>query len=91
MIRETITIKKTLWLALRKQLTGEYGNIDLDCEIILLKEPRIHITACADGDNVNVTITYNPLEIVLDIRRAQQKRRRRKMPRREMALDVPLA
>jgi len=49
-----------LWLVLKKFLTGDYGKLDVNCEIILLKEPSIHIVACSDGSYVNVTITYNP-------------------------------
>jgi hypothetical protein len=85
MIRETVVMRRMLWLALRKQLIGDYGNLDTDCEVLLLKDPIIHIVACADDDYVNVTITYNPLDIVTDIRKSQKTRARSKY-----VLDVPL-
>jgi hypothetical protein len=75
-----------LWLALKKFLIGDYGNLDVNCEIILLKEPSIHIVACSDGDYVNVTITYNPLDIVTDIRRSRIIKARNRH-----VLNVPLA
>ena len=90
MIRETITIGKTLWLALRKQLTGNYGSLDFDCEVLLLNDPKIHIVACADGDMVNVTITYNPLDIALDIRRSHDGNRREHSSRSKRVLNAPL-
>lgn len=50
MIRETLVVRKTLWLALRKQLIGDYGNLDFECEVLLLNDPpKIHIVACATG------------------------------------------
>ncbi len=74
MIRETLVVRKTLWLALRKQLIGDYGNLDFECEVLLLNDPpKIHIVACATGDVVNVTITYNPLDIALDIRKTRER------------------
>ncbi|BDR92283.1 hypothetical protein [Vulcanisaeta souniana] len=76
MIRETITIKRALWLALKKQLIGDYGNLDFNCEALLLEDPKIHIVACADGDNVNLTITFNPLEIALDLKKSRENAKR---------------
>lgn len=86
MIRETIVIRRTLWLALRKQLIGDYGNINTDCEILLLKDPNIHMVACTDGDYVHLTITYNPLDIIMDIRKSQKAKIGSKH-----TLNVPLA
>ncbi|GAB6947602.1 hypothetical protein JCM16161A_17320 [Vulcanisaeta sp. JCM 16161] len=91
MIRETIVIRKTLWLALRKQLTGEYGNLDFECEVLLLNDPKIHIVACADGDVVNVTMTYNPLDIALDIKKTHERGRRERSLRSRKVMNVPLA
>ncbi|ADN50131.1 hypothetical protein [Vulcanisaeta distributa] len=91
MIRETLVVRKTLWLALRKQLIGDYGNLDFECEILLLNDPKIHIVACADGDVVNVTITYNPLDIALDIRKTRERGRRGRPLRGKKAINVPLA
>ncbi|WP_054842768.1 hypothetical protein [Vulcanisaeta distributa] len=91
MIRETLVIRKTLWLALRRQLTGDYGNLDFECEVLLLNDPKMHIVACADGDVVNVTITYNPLDIALDIRKTRERGRRERPLRSKKAINVPLA
>ena len=84
-------IRKTLWLALRKQLTGDYGNLDFECEVLLLNDPKIHIVACADGDVVNVTITYNPLDIALDIRKSREKGGHRHSLRSRKVVNAPLA
>ncbi|ADY01789.1 MAG: hypothetical protein ACP5GZ_05935 [Vulcanisaeta sp.] len=91
MIRETIVIRKTLWLALRKQLTGDYGNLDFDCEVLLINDPKIHIVACTDGDAVNVTITYNPLDIALDIKKTRERGKREHSPRSKRVVNAPLA
>ena len=91
MIRETLVIRKTLWLALRKQLTGDYGNLDFECEVLLLNDPKIHIVACADGDVVNVTITYNPLDIALDIRKSHETSGHRHSLRSKKVVNAPLA
>ncbi len=86
-----MVIRKTLWLALRRQLTGDYGNLDFECEVLLLNDPKMHIVACADGDVVNVTITYNPLDIALDIRKTRERGRRERPLRSKKAINVPLA
>ncbi len=93
MIRETLVVRKTLWLALRKQLIGDYGNLDFECEVLLLNDPQDSHCACADGgDVVNVTITYNPLDIALDIRKTRERGGRRGRPLRgKKAINVPLA
>ncbi len=91
MIRETITIKRTLWLALKKHLMDNYGDLDFNCEVLLLEDPKIHIVACVDGDNVNLTITYNPLEIALDIKKSHESiKRAREITDLGKKINVPL-
>ncbi len=86
-----MVIRKTLWLALRKQLIGDYGDLKHECEILLLNDPKIHIVACADGDFVHLTITYDPLDVALDIRKFHERSGRRHSLWSEKAVIVPLA
>ena len=83
-------IRKTLWLALRKQLTGDYGNPSLECEVLLLNDPKMHIVACAYGDVVHVTITYNPLDIALGVRKSREKGGSRYSLRGGEVVNLPL-
>ncbi|WP_054853778.1 hypothetical protein [Vulcanisaeta distributa] len=95
MIRETIVISKTLWMALKKQLIGdyngnEYHSLNYNCEVILINNPKMHIVACANDDVVNVTITYNPLDVALDIRRSRERGGRRYSTRSRRIVHMPL-
>lgn len=67
---ETLRIRRELWLALRKQLLNDYGDLDNECEAILLTDPRLYIIACIDDEDPEyeeLTIKYNPLDIALDL------------------------
>jgi hypothetical protein len=68
MIREEVVIRRLTWLALRSRL-GEPTTLDRDCEVFIIKEPRVHIRACVDGEWVRLVITYEPLEVVAWARR----------------------
>ncbi len=83
-------MSRILWLALRKQLIGDYGSQESDCEVLLLNNPKIHIVACADGDTVRVTITYNPLDIVLNIRRSRARARHKRTLMGSNVIAMPL-
>jgi hypothetical protein len=37
--------------------------------VFIIKEPRVHIRACVDGEWVRLVITYEPLEVVAWARR----------------------
>ena len=90
MIRETVVIRRTLWLALRKQLIGDYGDLSLECEVLLLNDPKMHIVACADGEFVKLTITYNPLDVALDIRKFHEKNEPGHSSRNVKVISIPL-
>jgi len=68
MIREEVVIKRLTWLALRSVLGTPY-RVYNNCELVLIKEPRVHIRACVDGEWVRLVITYEPLEVAAWARR----------------------
>ncbi|WP_084019955.1 hypothetical protein [Vulcanisaeta thermophila] len=76
---EELKMRRVLWLAIRKHLVGDYGDLSSKCEAILIKDPRLYIIACVDdeyGEYVRLTIKYNPLDVAHNVMRNRNVRRR---------------
>lgn len=81
MIIERVRMRRILWLAIRKQLLGDYGDLNNKCEAILLNNPRLYIVVCIDEEDeeyVRLTIKYNPLDVAKDVGLSMRRKIRKK-------------